>query len=50
MFIIHAFQEGGWPMFPILFTMLTSWAIGLERAFALYLAGAKVDEFYALGR
>ena len=38
MFSIHAFQEGGWPMFPILGVMLVSWAIGLERAFALYLA------------
>jgi biopolymer transport protein ExbB len=38
MFIIHMFQEGGWPMFPILAVMLTTWAIGLERAFALYLA------------
>ncbi|MEZ4235754.1 MAG: MotA/TolQ/ExbB proton channel family protein [Myxococcota bacterium] len=38
MFIIHMFQEGGWPMFIILAVLLTTWAIALERAFALYIA------------
>jgi len=36
--ILHAFQEGGFMMYPILLVNLISWAIVLERAFALYIA------------
>lgn len=36
--LVHHFQEGGWPMWPILAMNLLSWAIVLERAFALYVA------------
>lgn len=37
-FVIEHFKEGGFMMFPILALLLLSWAIVLERAFALFVA------------
>ncbi len=35
--IRHAFEGGGWPMWPILAMMLLSWAIMIERFIALFI-------------
>ena len=40
--IADAFHEGGWPMWPILFLLVISWGIFIERA--VYLAKAGIDK------
>ena len=40
--VADAFHEGGWPMWPILFLLVVSWGVCIERC--VYLAKAGIDK------
>lgn len=46
--LADAFHEGGWPMWPILFLMVLSWGIAIERVIFLKKAGIDKEKLLSL--